>query len=67
VPRDDILQQIVSETSSMPAGLLSALTKEQILDLLAFLEAGGYKLPPELEKSRRKEGDPCGCCAEGGL
>lgn len=30
-----------SHTSPMPAGLLNALRAEQILDLLAFLEAGG--------------------------
>ena len=29
----------------------TGITKEQILDLLAFLEAGGYQVPPGLRKS----------------
>jgi putative heme-binding domain-containing protein len=36
-----IKERSVSETSPMPAGLLNALKAEQILDLLAFIEAGG--------------------------
>jgi len=35
----------ISETSPMPAGLLNALRQEQILDLLAFIEAGGVRKP----------------------
>lgn len=31
----------ITETSPMPAGLLNALKAEQILDLLAFIEASG--------------------------
>ena len=30
-----------AETSTMPPGLLNTLTKEQILDLLAYLKSGG--------------------------
>jgi len=43
--------RIASTLSSMPEGMLSTLTKEQILDLLAFLEAGGYQVPPGLRKN----------------
>ena len=66
VERQDILQQIVSGTSSMPSGLLSSLSRSRILDLLAFLEAGGYQLPAELRKERRGNGDACACCSKPG-
>ncbi len=36
-----IRKRTVSEISPMPAGLLNALKAEQILDLLAYIEAGG--------------------------
>jgi putative heme-binding domain-containing protein len=36
-----IRERTVSAISPMPAGLLNALKAEQILDLLAFIEAGG--------------------------
>ena len=29
----------------MPAGLVNVLTKDEILDLHAFLEAGGFQAP----------------------
>ncbi len=38
--KDEIEQQKVSELSAMPQGLLNILTKQEILDLLSFLEAG---------------------------
>ncbi len=40
LPKDRIKEQSLSEVSSMPTGLLVTLTKEEILDLLAFLESG---------------------------
>lgn len=39
VSRTDIKERRWSDVSPMPTGLLDGLTKEQILDLLAFLEA----------------------------
>lgn len=39
----------VSETSPMPVGLLNALKAEQILDLLAFIEAGGDAKKPQFQ------------------
>ena len=54
VPKRDVLQRIPSKVSSMPEGLISALTREEILDLLAYLEAGGYKLPPAIQKHRHE-------------
>lgn len=37
IPRKQIANMKPSPISSMPAGLLNALTREDILDLLAFL------------------------------
>jgi putative heme-binding domain-containing protein len=45
VPKRQIKQRIPSHFSPMPEGLLSAFNREQILDLLWFLEVGGYKVP----------------------
>ena len=53
-PSDALIQKVkISEirerqaqtSSMMPMGLLSSLSKEQILDLLAYLEAGGHPQP----------------------
>jgi putative heme-binding domain-containing protein len=41
----DIRERQAQTSSTMPMGLLSSLTKEQILDLLAYLEAGGNPQP----------------------
>ena len=41
VAKADIARREGSEVSLMPLGLLSTLTKEDILDLLAYLEGGG--------------------------
>jgi hypothetical protein len=44
-----IKERSVSETSPMPVGLLNALKAEQILDLLAFIEAGGDAKKPNFQ------------------
>jgi putative heme-binding domain-containing protein len=41
VLKKDIESRTVSKLSQMPEGLLNVLTREEILDLLAYLEAGG--------------------------
>ena len=41
IERDTIEELIVSKTSPMPAGLLKRMTKEEILDLIAYLISGG--------------------------
>lgn len=41
VGKSSIARREISPVSPMPAGLLNALRAEQILDLLAFIEAGG--------------------------
>ena len=45
VKKSDLKSRRLQAASLMPLGLLNALTKEQILDLMAFVEAGG-KVPP---------------------
>ena len=40
IPKRDIVKRQVSEKSSMPEGLLDALTPDEILDLFAYLENG---------------------------
>ncbi len=41
LPKDEIEEMEPSTVSTMPKGLLMTLTADEILDLLAFLEAGG--------------------------
>jgi putative heme-binding domain-containing protein len=41
VPKNLIKNRKLSDVSPMPAGLLNALTADQILDILAYFEAGG--------------------------
>lgn len=41
IPKEEIDEMAPSQTSLMPAGLLNTLTKEDILDLLAYIESGG--------------------------
>lgn len=44
--KSEIVFQRKSKTSIMPKGLLSTLTKQNILDLLAYLESGGNPRHP---------------------
>jgi putative heme-binding domain-containing protein len=41
IPKNSIVSYAESAISPMPEGLLNTLSKDEILDLLAFLEAGG--------------------------
>jgi putative heme-binding domain-containing protein len=41
IAKTDIKSEAPSPVSPMPAGLLNPFTREQILDLMAFLDAGG--------------------------
>ncbi len=41
IPRADIATQTFSQVSPMPAGLLDTLTREEVLDLLAYLISEG--------------------------
>ncbi len=46
VTKSEIDERIESKTSLMPNGLLNSLTKEEILDLLTYLESGGDQAYP---------------------
>lgn len=43
--RGDVDQQVASSISPMPEGMANVLTREELLQVLVYLEAGGYKLP----------------------
>ena len=45
IPVKDVEKKMPSKVSPMPNGLLNVLTREEVLDLLGFLEVG-YKMPP---------------------
>ena len=44
--KDDIDDRVVSKVSIMPQGVLNKLTKEEILDVLAYVVSGGNKKSP---------------------
>jgi len=48
INKKDIDEKIASKVSPMPTGLLNVLVKEEVLDLLRYLEAAG-KLPSHLK------------------
>jgi putative heme-binding domain-containing protein len=48
VRKPEVEEKIASKISPMPEGLLNVLTKDEILGLHAFVEAGGYKPPAHL-------------------
>jgi len=41
VKRSDVAKRAPSKTSPMPEGLVNILSKDEMLDLLAYIEAGG--------------------------
>lgn len=45
----EIDQRVASKISPMPQGLVNVLTKQEIVDLVSFLEAGGFQLPAHLQ------------------
>ena len=50
IKKADIKSREVSKVSSMPPGLVNILTKEEMLDLLAFIESGGRKEAANFKK-----------------
>lgn len=48
IAKSDIDQRVASKISPMPAGLANVLTRPEILDLVSYLEAGGFQLPAHL-------------------
>jgi putative heme-binding domain-containing protein len=55
VAKSDVDERGLSPVSPMPTGLLNTLSEEEILDLLAYLEAGG---DPTYRSFQRKEVAP---------
>src|SRR5262249_61524164 len=49
VPKASIDQRVASKISPMPAGLANVLTKDELIDLVSFLETGGFQLPAHLQ------------------
>ena len=50
INRQQIDEITISKTSPMPKGLLGRMTKEEILDLVAFLISGGDSSHPAFKK-----------------
>lgn len=50
IPKAEIEERIPSRVSAMPTGLLNVLTREEILDLVSFVEAGD-RLPAKLNRA----------------
>ena len=49
IRKADVEEKAASKISPMPEGLLNVLTRDEILDLHAFLESGGYHPPEHLK------------------
>ena len=49
ISKKEIDERFPSRISPMPKGMVDVLQKDEILDLLSFLEAGGYQLPEHLK------------------
>jgi putative heme-binding domain-containing protein len=50
VNKADIASREVSKASPMPEGLVNSMSKEDIVDLLAYIESGGRKDHPDFRK-----------------
>ena len=50
IRKKDIEEKLASKISPMPDGMLDVLTKDEIMDLHAFVESGGYNLPEHLKQ-----------------
>jgi putative heme-binding domain-containing protein len=50
IAKSQIDQRVASMVSPMPPGLVNMLTKQEIVDLVSYLEAGGYHPPGHLHQ-----------------
>ncbi len=55
IRKRDVDERIASKVSPMPIGMLNVLTRNEILDLHAFVETGGYQLPEHLKHLHQHE------------
>lgn len=53
IPLADVEEMIPSTVSIMPTGLLDTLTKQEIFDLLAYIDSGGKEDHPAFESPRK--------------
>jgi putative heme-binding domain-containing protein len=56
VPKQDVELQSASKVSPMPTGLLDVLTKQEVIDLHAYVQSGGYQMPEHLPKHHHDHG-----------
>jgi hypothetical protein len=50
IRKDDLESRTASKLSPMPANLADVLTKDEVLDLVAYLESGGRRNHPVFGK-----------------
>jgi putative heme-binding domain-containing protein len=50
-PKNKVVKREVSPISLMPPGLAASLTKEEVLDLLAYLQSGGNEQAPNFRNA----------------
>ncbi|HBV63935.1 MAG TPA: hypothetical protein DEF45_13025, partial [Rhodopirellula sp.] len=48
--KKEIEQRVKSKVSAMPVGLLDVLTKQEVGELLSFLQSTGFQMPEHLKK-----------------
>ncbi|MGV3772226.1 MAG: c-type cytochrome [Verrucomicrobiales bacterium] len=52
VKKADVTRKEIAKFSAMPAGLVNVLTKDEIYDLLAYIEAGGKQNAAQFQKKK---------------
>jgi putative heme-binding domain-containing protein len=59
INKKDVDEKVPAKVSAMPEGLVNVLTREEILDMLAFVEAGA-NLPPHMrhDHGNHRKGKP---------
>jgi putative heme-binding domain-containing protein len=50
IAKTNILKRVISKVSPMPEGLVNNFTKDEIMDLIAYLESGGRDIGPAFQK-----------------
>ena len=50
IEKDRLAKRETSNISPMPEGLIDVLSREEVLDLLAYLNAGGNRQDPAFSK-----------------
>ena len=58
VSRNEIEETLVSKVSMMPNGLINTLNKDEVLDLVAYLQSGGDPDAPVFSKGKKTVSSP---------